>query len=137
MARIPLPATLFFASGHLFDDAASPGTPSPLTPNVASAPTQWLVGAQSGVGDAQLTEVAQAIEELIQQDLVGTSHENKTIGINALGGRPAFDVSMVVSGDTETNITVGAQAPFTINKAASLAALIRSIPGHGTTYIPS
>jgi len=137
MARIPLPIALFFPGTLFFDDASSPGTPSPLTPNAPAAPTTWTVGTQSGVSDAQLTDVAQAIEELIQQDLVGSTHENKTIGINAQGGRPAFDVVMAVSGDSEVSITVGSQAAFSIGRAASCAALIRSIPGHGVTYIPA
>ena len=143
MSRIPLPAVLFFVGTSFFDDASAPGSPSPLTAATPSSPATslWTAGTQSGIGPAQITEVAQAIEEVIKQDLAGTLHENKTIGINADASvtptRPAFDVVMVVSGDTEVTITVGSQAPFSINKAASLAALIRSIPGHGSTFIPA
>ncbi len=135
MPVTPLPTPHFRGSGYQFAAQADFSDASPATPNYTTG--KWVLGTLSNVDTSQLDPLATTIEKLIQQDFAANSEDDGTRTVTAAGGSPASPVARVqtAAGDAPDTITVGAQAAWPYAKAASLAALIRSL-GYGTVWTP-
>lgn len=134
MPAFPLPTPYFRGSGYQFASSAAFADASLLTPNYTTG--KWVVGTLSNVDTAQLDPLATIVEKLIQQDFSDLEDDDART-VKAVNGSPAIlvDLTPTPAGDAPESIKVGAQGDFVVGKAASLAALIRSL-GYGTPFTP-